>query len=1742
MTTMPVVWCTDPNSVNNKPTAFALHGIQLQGNVTEKQVNALRELVNAAAEGRLILPSDGTFMLLDSGLSIESSILAGKQTPDADRSHMEPAKNTKNTYILMPVSNNKSTGNVTTTTTTTATATNSTTKTTTMGSGHGQCTPAAIAAAAAQLEFLLEPKYSTLTPPNSPPSSEPGQEILYEFLCCAKCMNEQRADHNGTCGSRRLQRFLRHCNNGSGSSTEPPQFNELAPELNVNPVCNIASKYARRQQQLRHKQLATISMGIARNRPNERRHHGKLPMHSVKIFHNRSSYTTTSVGVPATTTTTTATTTTATPSDSRPATAAAEASASASLTVTAALSTTQQLRSGTPVYAIVSKKRDASIQNYEKNNNNSNNTNNNSNNGTNNIMLAAVPEEPSHSSPTTVQDLISFEDDEPIEPQTASLANAAAATATTAAAATATTAATTTTTTNNCDKQQQVDLLCAPNDVAGLLSTLLVTPPPTPPKPNSPGSNSSSRKTSFDSTCTVSSLDSGFMEMQNKLDALAAAAAVAAAGGEKIARRNYKECLTQSRNRRKSYEEFKAMFAEVTQPEALARLTRRRFGAMQEQQQQQVVASVELAAAAAMPVAADDATPAAAAATTATTATSATTATTATTTTTTITNSNNSVLTMLASISEQETTNNNNNSKPDCANEFADEMDTGDDLTTKTATATATVATAAATTEAMRKNSDFLSQILDQQLAAKEQRAKAHKRRTSYEEFKRLVREIDANNSDMEQQALECQLDTPTATATAATITSAAAATSPLKRQNSRQRKSFASYFLPRRNSTAKEPKTGQIELAAPEQHQQQQQLQSYAKMASRKDSCSSSVSSSASYKRNFKIYDKLIYGTIYDIIQRKNDIYQFTYQKYDKYMTYGTIYEILHRKATPMHGSNSLTTGSADKWQRKSLSSILERDTAATCTAAATTTTALQMHKSNDVIYDIIQKQQEKREKERQEQKLKQQQQQQQQQLLQQDASTDAATNLGTHVTHKYGTIYDILQGEKLETSEEAANPKPVAATTRFVVSHVDEQQQLQQQQHAADSSNVVAAADTKCSKMRRLSNILSYNKSVSSQTPQDAASNDNSSEQQQQQQQQQLLAKRSQAKRRVGVSNLLLPLDSEELYTRIIAQQRCAGSNSTSCGSSNSSGSDADCQMALTKSNSLDAISMSVAISPPATPSPPRPRRSLKQHKCLQQQQQQQQLLPPLMKKHSLDNCLAAPKQPQRRWSNQTLLKCTCHMLDELSHRPGHSHSHCTCPTPTIVSPPPPPPPPPSSHGLSVIEKCRSLPAACSHTCINLSSGCADAAAKSNTKTTTTTTTTQLTTLTVKKGKSRRLSEFTRGEFLNEKSWYFRKIKRIEAEKKLLLPENEHGAFLIRDSESRHNDYSLSVRDGDTVKHYRIRQLDEGGFFIARRTTFRTLQELVEHYSKDSDGLCVNLCKPCVQIEKPVTEGLSHRTRDQWEIDRTSLKFVRKLGSGQFGDVWEGLWNNTTPVAIKTLKSGTMDPKDFLAEAQIMKKLRHTKLIQLYAVCTVEEPIYIITELMKHGSLLEYLQAIAGKCRSIKMQTLIDMAAQIAAGMAYLESQNYIHRDLAARNVLVGDGNIVKIADFGLARLIKEDEYEARVGARFPIKWTAPEAANYSKFSIKSDVWSFGILLTELVTYGRIPYPGMTNAEVLTQVEHGYRMPMPPNCEQRLYEIMLECWHKDPMRRPTFETLQWKLEDFYTSDQSDYKEAQAY
>ncbi|EHB15313.1 Tyrosine-protein kinase FRK [Heterocephalus glaber] len=368
----------------------------------------------------------------------------------------------------------------------------------------------------------------------------------------------------------------------------------------------------------------------------------------------------------------------------------------------------------------------------------------------------------------------------------------------------------------------------------------------------------------------------------------------------------------------------------------------------------------------------------------------------------------------------------------------------------------------------------------------------------------------------------------------------------------------------------------------------------------------------------------------------------------------------------------------------------------------------------------------------------------------------------------------------------------------------------------------------------------------------------------------------------------------------------------------------------------------------------------------------------------------------------------------------------------------------------------------------------------------------------------------------------WFFGAIKRADAENQLLYSENQTGAFLIRESESQKGEFSLS----DVYVRLLLRATLIRGWTPTAALALVEMPLPVINSSAVEQG-------PVIQVPTPF--DLSYKTVDQWEIERSSVQLLKRLGSGQFGEVWEGLWNNTTPVAVKTLKPGSMDPNDFLREAQIMKSLRHPKLIQLYAVCTLEDPIYIITELMRHGSLQEYLQIDAGS--KIYLTQQVDMAAQVASGMAYLESQNYIHRDLAARNVLVGEHNIYKVADFGLARVFKvdnEDIYESKHEIKLPVKWTAPEAIRTNKFSIKSDVWSFGILLYEIITYGKMPYTGRTGAEVIQMLSQNYRLPQPPNCPEQFYSIMLECWNAEPTERPTFEKLHLKLEDYFETDSS--------
>ena len=275
----------------------------------------------------------------------------------------------------------------------------------------------------------------------------------------------------------------------------------------------------------------------------------------------------------------------------------------------------------------------------------------------------------------------------------------------------------------------------------------------------------------------------------------------------------------------------------------------------------------------------------------------------------------------------------------------------------------------------------------------------------------------------------------------------------------------------------------------------------------------------------------------------------------------------------------------------------------------------------------------------------------------------------------------------------------------------------------------------------------------------------------------------------------------------------------------------------------------------------------------------------------------------------------------------------------------------------------------------------------------------------------------------------WFFGNSSRREAERLLLQSFNGHGSFLIRFSESTMGDYSLSVRDTERVRHYKIKRLEDGSFTLTGKIPFRTLPELVNHHKVEAGGLCSTLQNPCLLAKKPLMGGLSGTVNDEWEIDRHTLRLTKKLEAGQFGEVWMGEWNGKIPVAIKTLKEGTMPVQKFLQEAQLMMHLLHPNLIQLYAVCTKEEPIYIVTELMKHGSLLDYLR---NDGRALHVTKLIDMSAQVASGMAYLEAQSVIHCNLAAKNVFVGENLVCKVANFSLARHVDKDVYKAPTGEK--------------------------------------------------------------------------------------------------------------
>ncbi|XP_017343244.1 protein-tyrosine kinase 6b [Ictalurus punctatus] len=379
-------------------------------------------------------------------------------------------------------------------------------------------------------------------------------------------------------------------------------------------------------------------------------------------------------------------------------------------------------------------------------------------------------------------------------------------------------------------------------------------------------------------------------------------------------------------------------------------------------------------------------------------------------------------------------------------------------------------------------------------------------------------------------------------------------------------------------------------------------------------------------------------------------------------------------------------------------------------------------------------------------------------------------------------------------------------------------------------------------------------------------------------------------------------------------------------------------------------------------------------------------------------------------------------------------------------------------------------------------------------------------------------------RAESVSSQPWFFGKMNRIECLSHLMTGQNKDGAFLIRVSETDNVGHVLSVKVKNKAKHFKI-YFSESKFYVEESCSFYSLLDLVQHYQSHPLASVDKLQKPCVR-RKPKHHDLSHSTVDMWELPKEDFTLEDKLGCGFFADVYRGKWKNQTYVAIKVLKNNnSLNQQTFQMEVEVLKQLRHNHLISLFAICTSSTPYYIITEYMEKGNLQSFLRSREGN--ALDLEILTNMACQVADGMTYLEDHNSIHRDLAARNVLVSEGYLCKVADFGLARFIKEPVYLSN-DKKIPYKWTAPEAIEHGRFSNKSDVWSFGVLLHEIYSHGANPYPGMSNKVVVDELKRGYRMPAPSKCPDFIYKIMRSCWSEQPEDRPTFKWLKSELQEY--------------
>ncbi|XP_019859273.1 PREDICTED: ephrin receptor 1-like [Amphimedon queenslandica] len=322
----------------------------------------------------------------------------------------------------------------------------------------------------------------------------------------------------------------------------------------------------------------------------------------------------------------------------------------------------------------------------------------------------------------------------------------------------------------------------------------------------------------------------------------------------------------------------------------------------------------------------------------------------------------------------------------------------------------------------------------------------------------------------------------------------------------------------------------------------------------------------------------------------------------------------------------------------------------------------------------------------------------------------------------------------------------------------------------------------------------------------------------------------------------------------------------------------------------------------------------------------------------------------------------------------------------------------------------------------------------------------------------------------------------------------------------------YSTLMNEQYSSPYSRLDHTGGNGFFI----------EDTEYWEPDSN-----------------TDGIYQQLSDRKyrEIIRHQIKVTDYLGSGQFGTVNKGLWTTPTAgsvsVAIKTLNDNTSEDErvKFLQEAAIMGQFHHPNVVKLHGVVTIGHPIMIVLELISGGDLKEYLNKFKPSPGELVLSSvpsiLLSFCRQIASGMEYLSKKKFVHRDLAARNILTIGLYIVwsQIADFGMSRDLQDESYYISQAKKIPIKWTAPEALHYKKYSSASDVWSYGAVMYEIWSLGHKPFENSTNQECIRLVDSGYRLPPPPGCPKPMYKLMMQCWNPDTHDRPSFSDISSSL-----------------